>query len=788
MVRDLVIVGTGPAGLACASHAQANGLDYLALERSDHLADTIFNYQARKFVMAEPSPVPKRGDLPFGAGSRESILAGWQSHAAQRALNVEFNADVRSIERRNGTLIAGTAAGSTFEARNVVLAMGTQGNPRKLGVPGEDRTHVRYRLSDPDEHRDQDILVIGGGDSAMEIAISLSDHNRVGLVVIEPEITYANAVLTQEALSRQAAGRMTIHFSARVKDVFEGEADLEVRGEIVRVPAELIFVKIGAEPPRSFFESIGIAYGGTDRGARPVLSAVHESSVPGVFLIGAAAGRDLIKLGINQGYEVVEHLMGREVVPADEEILRQRLPFWTGSVRERIEAIRASVPLLGAADATLVRDVFLSARVRECADGETITRQNDYSSELLVVTSGRVGLFRTAEGSKEEKKLVDVNAGDFFGEGSLISGRRRQATARAAGTARLIELPRKPVLKLLANSPQARALVDETLLRRYLGSYLLPGVAPGAIADLTAQATVEKMRKGAVIYREGEDADSFYLIRNGMVKLSRQSQGKERVLSYFTAGKFFGESALLSDGKRTATVTAIFPCELVKLSKEAVSAFVRREPAAGELLRQRREERWAAGLVAEATPVVGEILGELIGEEVVMGTQALLIDQFRCIRCGNCISACQSVHDDGQARLSLTGIRVANLLAPNSCWHCENPLCMLDCPPDAITRDPRGEIYIRSNCIGCGNCARNCPYGNIFMVHKEPEFSLRSWIGGLFGGKTEAPAADQSVAVKCDLCRDLSGGPACVRSCPTGAAIRLGPEEFRDTFGVVVNR
>jgi Fe-S-cluster-containing hydrogenase component 2 len=74
------------------------------------------------------------------------------------------------------------------------------------------------------------------------------------------------------------------------------------------------------------------------------------------------------------------------------------------------------------------------------------------------------------------------------------------------------------------------------------------------------------------------------------------------------------------------------------------------------------------------------------------------------------------------------------------------------------------------------------------MVHKEPEFSLRSWIGGLFGGKTEAPAADQSVAVKCDLCRDLSGGPACVRSCPTGAAIRLGPEEFRDTFGVVVNR
>jgi len=168
-----------------------------------------------------------------------------------------------------------------------------------------------------------------------------------------------------------------------------------------------------------------------------------------------------------------------------------------------------------------------------------------------------------------------------------------------------------------------------------------------------------------------------------------------------------------------------------------------------------------------------------------MGTQTLLIDEHRCIRCNNCIRACEGVHDDHHARLSLTGIKFYNLLAPNSCRQCENPLCMLDCPPDAIVRDPRGEVYIKSNCIGCGNCERNCPYDNIFMVHTEPDHSVFNWIKGLFK-KEKQEEIERTVAVKCDLCRDIAGGPACVRSCPTGAAIRLTPEEYRETLEEIV--
>jgi Fe-S-cluster-containing hydrogenase component 2 len=109
---------------------------------------------------------------------------------------------------------------------------------------------------------------------------------------------------------------------------------------------------------------------------------------------------------------------------------------------------------------------------------------------------------------------------------------------------------------------------------------------------------------------------------------------------------------------------------------------------------------------------------------------------------------------------------------------------MKDCPPDAIRRAPNGEVYIQDSCIGCGNCERNCPYGVIQMAgEKEPATGLVSWLlAGTGPGPGErqplAESASMKKAVKCDMCKDLSGGPACVRACPTGAALRMSPAEF----------
>jgi Fe-S-cluster-containing hydrogenase component 2 len=182
----------------------------------------------------------------------------------------------------------------------------------------------------------------------------------------------------------------------------------------------------------------------------------------------------------------------------------------------------------------------------------------------------------------------------------------------------------------------------------------------------------------------------------------------------------------------------------------------------------------------EVRPELAELGRFMTAHEVVVGDNVLLIDENRCIHCDQCVQACEGVHEDGQSRIKRTGMRFANVLIANSCRHCENPLCMTDCPPgDAIVRDPRGEVYIRDNCIGCGNCVALCPYDNIFMAESEGQSSVWDRIKAVFrGGECDTTEPKTSFPVKCDLCRDLKSGPACVRSCPTGAVLRLTPTEY----------
>ncbi len=784
---DIVIVGSGPAGLSAASHARDSGLSYIVLERAPHIADTIQSYQARKYVMAEPMMIPGRGRLPFEAGSRESILGAWESHCAESSLAIEHDQEVTGIERgSDGRFTVSTKAGKSWTGSNVILAVGTQGSLRKPNVEGEDLPHVFYRLADPSEHAGKDILVVGAGDSALEIALALADENRVSLIVRSPEIVRAKDSLTRDALGREANGLMSIYYSATLHRIEESAVDLDVRGEIVRVPADLLFLKLGAVPPRKFFESIGIAYGGTSRDAQPVLSQNYETTVPGLYLIGAASGRDLIKLGMNQGWEVVEHILGNEVEPADEAVLREKLPFGSGTVHERIVQLQERVPLFGAASAEQIREMLLAASLKEFAVGDVIIRQNDYTNEFMIIAEGRVEVkVRSEEGV--ERTVAELTAGNFFGEMSLISGRRRSATVEAKEPTFVIEIPRKAMLKLIRIAPNVQELVDSAFLLRAIQGYLFPNVSTAQLGALVGHAEMLRLPKDHVVFEEGDAGDAFYFIRNGMVKITRASGDRDIVLSYLVAGNFFGETALLSEIPRTATVSTIFPSDLIRLSKEDFESFLRANPSLREMPMEKLEERRVNALIADATPGSGNILSDLIREEVVMGTDTLVIDEHRCVRCNNCVSACEGVHEDGQSRLSLTGIRMYNILAPNSCWQCENPLCMLDCPPDAIARDRRGEVYIKSNCIGCGNCESNCPYGNVFMVHPEPKWDPFSWLVSLFRGKGSGDdVIDRTVAVKCDLCRGIKGGPACVRSCPTGAALRLDPSEYRETLEEIV--
>ena len=811
---DLVIVGAGPAGLGTAAHAAQCGLQYVLLERSQVLAETIDCYQKGKRVMAEPSLVPTRNSLPFEAGTRESVLGAWADFVKQQQIKVEFGKNVDGIERQGDHYVVSAKDGSRYETKAVVIAVGTQGNPNRLRAEGEDLPQVKRRLVDPKDHQDDDIVVIGAGDSALEIANSLADENRVTLVVRKPEITRAKEANEREAMSRMADGTLNILFSTTTERIEPGKIFLKGPEEDIELKADTIYVKIGAQPPRRWLESLGIKFASEERDAQPVLSDVYESrSLPGVFLIGAVMGRDLIKFGINQGYEVVEHLCGRQALPADEELLLPKLPLGRGTVQERLRLLQKVIPLFADTDADQLqsilmtvnvntatikgapstndlREAMLAAKTLTFSPGQPLMRQNDYTDSVMIMLTGKASVLRANAGGVE-KRVGAAEPGAFFGEMGLLSGRRRSATIVADEETTVIEFPRKTALNLILKSPRVRRLVDEAFLMRAFEGYLFPDVPREYLRALAKTATLHEFERGASIVEEGSEGDGMWFIRSGQVQITRRSDAREIVLAYLKSGNFFGEEALWGGEARNATVSAIFPTQAIFVARSNFQTFLQEFPNLADRFRAKYEERRLESLAAEAKPGGHPILDELIRGEVVIGTDALIIDDYKCIRCGNCVAACEGVHDDGQARLSLTGIHFANILAPNSCWQCENPLCMLDCPPDALVRDSRGEIYIRDNCIGCGNCESNCPYGNIFMVHpQEPRLDPWSWVKQMVGleKRAAAPDTERTIAVKCDLCRDLPAGPACVSSCPTGAALRLDPDQYEETIGDLVER
>ena len=717
---------------------------------------------------------------------REDILEHWDGASRNQGLNIIFNAPVAEVVKANGSFHVKTDA-KVFKAGRVILAIGTQGNPRKLGVPGDDLPHVLPRLIDPDMYSDQDIMVVGGGDSAIEIAVALAVQNRVTMAVRTSEFIRVKASLERQALDKSRKGDMTIYFDSTVERIDAESVTLKLSSATTNVKTQVVIVKIGTLAPRSFLEKCGMAFLSPEPSAPPILSQSYETNVPGLFLIGAVSGRgDLIKYGINHGYEVIEHICGREVDPADEELLKKKLDFLTGKVSDRIKALLPQVPILSGGTEEQIRELLLASQFHQVSSGEIVFRQNDYSESFYTILSGIVEILVKPDDGPE-KLVGTLGPGLTFGEMSLISGLRRRATIKAASSAFLWEISRKAMVKFIHTTPSAKDIIDKSFLINTFQSHFFANLDYKFLLQLAAQAKVLRFEKGGVIIKEGDPGDAFYFLRSGKVKISRIRNNRETVVAYLSAGQYFGERALLRDETRAATVTAIDRVEVIQLMKEDFVGFLEVYPELKMQIEDEVTRRDLGNIEVEMRPQLAELRRFMTSQEVVVSENVLLIDENKCVHCDNCVKACEGVHEDGQTRIKRTGIKYANILVANSCRHCENPLCMTDCPPgDAIVRDPRGEVYIRDNCIGCGNCADNCPYDNIFMVHPEEKGSPFAWIKEAVGIRKPEPKVTKSLAVKCDLCHGLDGGPACVRSCPTGAVLRLTPAEYNQKIESLV--
>lgn len=781
MTPELVIVGGGPAGLSAAARAAQLGQSHLLLEAAPAPANTIQQYQKGKHVMAEPALVPLRSDLEFLAGTRETVLERWQQGIGQLGVNVRYGAEVASISGTKPQFQLTLTNGEIISAKYVVLSIGLQGNPRRLGVPGESDDFVQYTLSDPDEYKGETIVVVGAGDAAIENAIALATNNTV--VIVNRRDEFARAKEGNLALITRAIedGAISCYYKSSVSSVEAGSAIvLQTETGEARVECSRIIARLGAIPPRRFVESCGIEFPGSDLTTLPELSAQYESNVPGLHVIGALGGYPLIKQAMNQGYEVVEFINGNEIRPADHGVLEQKfasLPFQR-DVDETLALIRERVPIFSDINGLVLRELVLASELLTPKAGDVIFRKNDYTNSFISVIAGEVDI------ETDSGKSVRLGEGQFFGEMSLLSGRRRAATVRAANDCVLLESPRRDIIRLMNTYEQVRRVIDQFFIMRTLRAGLTPD-APAAELDAIAKtASLKSYKAGDLLFSEGEAADGLHLIRSGSVSVSRRIGGRDIVTSYVAAGNYVGEMGLLGQTNRSATVKATVATESIFLRADVFLQMLQRNEGLRERVQDTMRERLSQNSRMEAQPEAGDLISFLMQQGLGEATDVLLIDEALCIGCDNCEKACAETHD-GTSRLDrAAGPSYAEVHVPTSCRHCEDPHCMKDCPPDAIRRAPNGEVYVQDSCIGCGNCEKNCPYGVIQMASaKQDAPNLLTWI---LTGKGAAPGARQPVddpsaqkkAVKCDMCKDLSGGPACVRACPTGAAIRISPAEF----------
>lgn len=799
----VVIVGSGPAGMSAAGRAAQLKLKHVLLEKTDHLSDTIYKYQKGKHVMATPSQLVLRSDMDFDAGKREAILGTWDKQTEVCGVNVQFNAEPVKIEGEEGNFTITLKNGDKVLAETIVMAIGTQGNPNLMRCPGGDNKLVQYQLDDPGEYYDEHITVIGSGDAGIENALGLAadaaQNNIVTILNRSAEFARAKKANVKLLMEAGEQGKVMIRNETTPAEVKDGELVLETRDGQETIPCDRIIARMGSAPPRKFVEECGIEFTSEDREAYPKLTPAFESTKKGIYVIGALAGYPLIKHCMNQGYDVIEFINGNtDLKPADEPILEKKFAGLPGgkSVDEWLEFFREKVTILNDLSPLQMREFMLDSEARAYRRDEVVFERNDPGSSLFTIAQGSV---LVEIDPNDSSKVIPIEEGSIFGEVGLISGRRRGATIRAAEDMIAIEVSRTAALKLQASVPAAKRAITRISTERQLLQMFGSGLTKEDIAEAVETSEIVNVRAGETIINEGDDGNDIFVIRVGSMVVEKEIGGKPVFLSYLPAGSYVGEMTLIAGGMRTATVKAAIKSEVIKIQGDAFKKVLDAHP---DLLRRAKKDMAArqdinafveakkdsfSGVVDYYSGVANFLVDNGIGE----ATDVLLIDENLCVGCDNCEKACADSHE-GLSRLDReAGRTYAHLHVPTSCRHCEHPHCMSDCPPDAIHRGPDGEVFIDDTCIGCGNCQRYCPYGVIRMDKVPPKKpGILNWLLFGFGpgpgepdknwvAENSDPAVEKpKKAIKCDMCAGIKGGPACVRACPTGAAIRVAPEEF----------
>ena len=257
--HQVVIVGAGPAGLAATLKAQELGLNYLTLDQ-ESLGGTVYKYPRGKIVMTQPVDLPITGKMHFKETTKEELLAFWQGIKNKTGIRINYQELVSNITFQGAGFELKTSRGQ-YTADRILLAIGRRGTPRKLGVPGEDLAKVVYSLIDPEQYAGQKVLIVGGGDSALEAALSIADAEGTEVSISYRSDSFSRAkAKNRERIEQYATtAKIKLYLSSNVTNITPQAVVLDQQGQSIQIENEAIIVNAGGILPTGFLKEIGIA-------------------------------------------------------------------------------------------------------------------------------------------------------------------------------------------------------------------------------------------------------------------------------------------------------------------------------------------------------------------------------------------------------------------------------------------------------------------------------------------------------------------------------------------------
>ena len=256
---DVLIVGAGPAGLAAGLGAMERGMGYALVEQESGLGGTVYHYPRNKIAMTAPMNLPLVGKVKFNEVSKEALLEFWQSIVRKTGLEVSFGERMESLARDRTAFVVKTSRRS-YRTKAVLLAIGRRGTPRKLGVPGEELSKVVYRLVDAEQYAGRAVLVVGGGDSALEAALALCEQPRAEVTLSYRGEAFSRVKPKNRARLEEAqrARRLAVLLNSNVREIGAAQVRLEQQGREIVLANDAVIVSAGGVLPSDFLRSIGV--------------------------------------------------------------------------------------------------------------------------------------------------------------------------------------------------------------------------------------------------------------------------------------------------------------------------------------------------------------------------------------------------------------------------------------------------------------------------------------------------------------------------------------------------